>query len=84
MELNEKAAKPIDVENKLKLEPINNPKVWTFQLAEEPEILVVIESGHKDKVHYFWEDAYGIEPWRNGMNSIDRAELEAKFEIKLT
>jgi hypothetical protein len=68
----------------LKLAQINNPKVWTFRLADEPEILIVIDSSHEGMVHYFWEDAFQTEPRLGGITTCTKEDLESKHEIKLT
>ena len=54
-----------------------------FTLSDDPEILHIIKSGFEDRYFYFWEDAYEQEPWKTGMKTGTKEQLERVFNIKL-
>lgn len=82
MDVSVKQAEPMQYPD-LELVQISNPKTWTFRMGDEPEILIVIDSGHEGMVHYFWEDAFQTEPRLSGLLTRTKEEVEEKFKIKL-
>lgn len=63
---------------------INPAQIRTFQLEDEPELLHIIKSGHKDRYLCFCENAYGTEPWHTGVLLLDKDQIEEKWKINLS
>ncbi len=49
----------------------------------EPEVLHIIKSGFEGMFLVFYENAYGTEPWQNGVKFLSKEEILEIYKIEL-
>lgn len=80
---NERNYKIIVCATKLPLRVLENTDNYIkAELKGEPEILHLVKSGTKGSWLCFWEDAYGLEPWRSGVQKKSTENVEKEYGIK--
>jgi len=52
-----------------------------LQLEDEPELVHLIKSGHKNEWFRFLEDGYEIEPWQSGIDLITDEMILKTYQI---
>lgn len=58
-------------------------RISTYRLGEDPELIHIVELVRKDTYVVFFEDAYEMEPWRNGLKVMSAHEIFTNFNITL-